>query len=575
MSYVSKELFNKEFLNKWFNNYNKLKSFYQQTGSLTDVVDEELARWVEVQRSIKHMLPKKLIDKLKEIDFDFENKDISWEAMYRQLASFIHKNGYSYLYAHPQEEALKDWVIRQIQNKRFLSENQLQRLDNLCINWHIPMSRDQKWELLYLRLKNFQQTFGHCKVPRKWANDMQLSNWLTVNRRMYARNKLRIDRQRKLDELGFVWNVKTKYDAQWEQFFQELAEFHRAYGHCRVPGTYEKLVSWIERQRILKTNNQLLAERERRLNGLNFIWSFKGVKDRIWEERYKQLQEYTQKNGHCFVPVNFRENKKLGIWVATQRQMEAKGKLGYEKKKKLIQIGFVWRKDTKSQIKSMYDSRWEVNFEKLKTYKQMYGTCQVSVKKDQKLQRWTRWQRIVFYQGKLSKGRIDKLNQIRFPWSTEESYWMKMYDELTSFNNQFGHTRVPYGWAPNPQLAAWVYRVKLTKSNLTPQKIELLKLIHFDWTLNRKILLPWKVMYDRLIQFKQMHGHTYVPAKWHKDPKLGKWVSRMRHEREKLTVERIVLLEAIEFNWCCKRTIITEANSDSKQQFISISINTV
>jgi hypothetical protein len=568
MSNVRKELFNQEFLDKWFSNYHKLKSFNTQPDSLTGVVDQELARWMEVQRSIRHMLPKKLIDKLTEVNFDFENKNNTWESMYRRLASFIHKNGHSYLFPTTQQvEVLKDWVIRQIQNKQFLSENQFQRLDRLGINWNLTVSRDQKWELIYLRLKDFQQTFGHCQVPQKWAKDKQLANWITVNRRMYIRNKLRLDRKRKLNELGFVWSIKTEYNAQWEQFFQDLSAFYYAHGHCRVPGTFGKLVSWIERQRILKTNNQLSIERERRLNALNFIWSFKGVKERIWEESYKRLQEYTQKNGHCFVPVNFRENKKLGIWVATQRKLESKGKLGADKKKKLCEIGFVWSRDTSSQLKSLYDSRWEANFEKLKTYKQLYGTCQVSVKKDPALQRWTRWQRIVFYQGKLLKRRMDKLNQIRFPWSIEESYWMKMYDELIRFKDHFGHTRVPSQWAPSPRLAAWVYRVKIMKSELTVQKIDLLNSIRFDWTLNRKIVLPWMVMYERLRQFKQMYGHTYVPAKWYKDPKLSKWVSRMRHEREKLAVERIVLLETIEFGWSPKRATITKVNTDLKHRY--------
>jgi hypothetical protein len=94
-----------------------------------------------------------------------------------------------------------------------------------------------------------------------------------------------------------------------------------------------------------------------------------------------------------------------------------------------------------------------------------------------------------------------------------------------------------------------VYRVKLAKAELTAQKTELLKAIDFDWTLHSKVVLPWKVMYDRLIEFKHIHGHTCVPVKWHKDPKLGKWVSRMRHEREKLALERIFLLEAIGFAW--------------------------
>ena len=56
-------------------------------------------------------------------------------------------------------------------------------------------------------------------------------------------------------------------------------------------------------------------------------------------------------------------------------------------------------------------------------------------------------------------------------------------------------------------------------------------------------------MYKKLVKFKRLHGHTQVPVKWKQDPKLGKWVSRMRYEKDKLDPERVYLLEAIDFNW--------------------------
>ena len=126
---------------------------------------------------------------------------------------------------------------------------------------------------------------------------------------------------------------------------------------------------------------------------------------------------------------------------------------------------------------------------------------------------------------------------------------MKMYDEIADFKNKFGHTRVPYRWSKNPKLSDWVYRTKLGKGKLNVQKIELLKEINFDWTLRRRTVILWEDMYTRLLSFKQKYGHTGVPAKWEEDKKLGKWVSRMRHERKKLTPERSALLEALSFAW--------------------------
>ncbi|MDQ4140524.1 MAG: helicase associated domain-containing protein, partial [Bacteroidota bacterium] len=314
-------------------------------------------------------------------------------------------------------------------------------------------------------------------------------------------------------------------------------------------GKYKQLTSWIENQRIAKKKNLLLPDREQQLNELGFIWSFKDIKQDYWLEKYKQLKAFKEINGHCFVPVNYPENKSLGIWVATQRNLEAKGQLEKNKKKKLNQLGFIWRSNTQQELGARYDAQWNLNFERLKIYQQVYNTCQVSLKINPALQRWTRWQRILFYQGKLSKERMEKLNEIRFPWNIQEGYWMKMYEALVDFRNQFGHTQVPYQWAANPQLAAWAYRMRLNKSDLTASKIELLNMIGFDWRLNRKTIVSWEGMYERLIQFKQQYGHTRVPITWKQDPKLGKWVSRMRHEKGKLFPERIALLNKLEFDW--------------------------
>jgi hypothetical protein len=544
-----KGLFNREFLDTWHGNFSKLEALGKQGGTFTGAMDEELARWVNIQRRIRHMLPIALKDKLAALDIDFEDMGCSWEAMCSQLAGFVEKNGHAWLPDDLKHEALRDWLNRQILSKGLLSTSQLRRLDSLGVEWDRALSRDHRWEMMLSRLKGFREAFGHCRVPQRWAKDRQLALWVTVQRRMHAKGKLREDRQRLLQQIGFTWDIKTQYDAQWEGFYQELAAFCKAHGHCRVPGRHQKLVSWIERQRTAKVKNLLPADRVEQLNRIGFIWSFEKIKRENWEAMYQQLCAYRRKHGHSFVPVNCRENKSMGIWVGSQRWLEAQGRLGAVKKRKLNEIGFVWSSGTQKQLKSVYDAQWEASFEGLKNYRNVHGTCQVSLKIDPVLQRWTRWQRKLFYEGRLCADRIDRLNEIRFPWSVQEGYWMRMYDALLDFKRQFGHTRVPCGWKPNPGLAAWVYRTRRDKQELMPQKVELLNEIGFNWTHHRKKATPWYAMYQRLLAFEQKHGHTRVPLGWQEDRKLGKWVSRMRHERAKLAPERRALLESIAFDW--------------------------
>jgi hypothetical protein len=479
----------------------------------------------------------------------FESIDDPWESMYLKFESFVKKNGHTNISVDREHHPLKDWINRQILNKRFLSGVRFKKLDSLGIDWNTFLSRDHGWELMFSRLEAFRDRFGHCRVPYFWYEDKQLALWTLRQRKMYLQSRISESRKRLLNDIGFTWQVKELYNMQWENYFQQLLAFQTEHGHFNVPGKEKKIVSWIERQRLLKKKKKMPSERENRLNQINFIWDFKKIKKKDWDEKYRQLAEFNNINDHSFVPLNYKENKPLGTWVALQRKSEVNGTLSASRLKKLNRLNFVWSRETQNRLKSDYDTQWESSFEKLKTYKKLRGTCQVSLKSDPKLQSWTAWQRKMFVMGKVSPERIARLNEISFHWCVNEGYWLKMFDILTSFYKKFGHTSVPSQWVEDPKLAGWTYRVRVEKHELSTHKIELLNSLGFKWTIKKKVVVGWSQMYGRLLAFKEGYGHTRVPVKWQKDPKLGKWVSRMRYERNKINLERIILLESIGFDW--------------------------
>ncbi|MGV3640553.1 MAG: helicase associated domain-containing protein, partial [Adhaeribacter sp.] len=534
-------IFNNEFVCKWHGHYAKLKAYVNQQQCPGGAPDEKMLQWIKLQRRIRHMLPDELKERLAELNLVGEEANHSWEDRYKQLSHFKQETGHTALPDAKQYEPLKDWLVRQIINKRLLTEKQHQLLDQLGVNWDMSVSRDHRWEVMFWRLSDFYKSFGHCRVPQLWANDKQLAHWVRVQRLKHAQGKLRQDRERRLNELNFTWTIQVVYDAQWQKFFQALLSFRNRYGHMRVPANQEKLVSWIERQRLARKKNQLPPDRVKRLDEIGFIWSCEEVNGRSWDEKFAQLKAYKKKHGHSFVPANCKDNRSLGIWVSTQRGLEAKGELQAVKKKKLDQLGFVWSRDMPRKLQSVSDAHWMASLEKLKAYKQKHGTCQVSLKIDPVLQRWTSWQRKLFYQGKLSQDRIDKLQEIRFSWNVQEGYWQKMYEALVAFRNTHGHTQVPCQGGPNPKLSAWLYRLRANKQALSHRKVELLNQLGLDWSLRKKTLMSWESMYKQLVAFKKEHHHTRVPVKWPPSPRLGKWVSRMRYERGKLDPERLAL----------------------------------
>lgn len=498
------------------------------------------------ETSIVEILSNSLRDVLIKPKFPFEPEETSWYEMCAKYEESIkHTSSSSPL----SDQQVQDWLNRQILNKRFLSPRQFQKLDALGVIWDSLISRDHAWEMMFTKLEQFSQKFEHCRVPHQWAQDKPLALWVMRQRKMFLQGKILEYRKQRLNELGFTWQARDVYNDQWENYLQQLIAFQNQYGHGRVPGELKNLVSWMERQRLAKKKLQLSVERINRLNEINFIWDFDEIKKNDWEAKYKELLQFYKKHGHSFVPTNYKENKPLGTWIALQRKIEASGKLSNSRLKKLNQVQFVWGRDSQKQLKSIYDKQWENNFEKTKAYKKLHGTCQISLKSEPVLQTWTSWQRKKFNIGKMPVERVKRLNEIAFPWNADDAYWMKMFDDLTKFHIAHGHINVPSKWTENPRLSSWVYRIRSKKYKLDVEKTALLNSMGFDWTEKKKIVIQWPYMYRRLLSFKNHYGHTRVPVQWRQDPKLGKWVSRMRSERSKLSEARLTLLETIDFDW--------------------------
>ena len=57
----------------------------------------------------------------------------------------------------------------------------------------------------------------------------------------------------------------------------------------------------------------------------------------------------------------------------------------------------------------------------------------------------------------------------------------------------------------------------------------------------------WMATFQRLVEYKRVHGHTRVPQRYKADPKLGTWVDN--HRRKCKNPDHIKLLDSIGFEW--------------------------
>jgi hypothetical protein len=217
--------------------------------------------------------------------------------------------------------------------------------------------------MLYEQLVEFQKKNGHCIVKRggPGEDNKPLANWVARQRVKQADHKMKMreDRKQLLDKIGFAWTVGfawkvTQDEMKWKQKYAKLVDFKRKNGHCRVLSRSKDraLGQWVAKQRHFYTNDALAQDRKDLLHKVGFDWkvdrvpidvSRAGEWESLWNMQYEKLVEYKQKKGDCLVPVVYKEDTSLSIWVWNQRRRV--GKMRPDRKELLNKLEFVWKPD--------------------------------------------------------------------------------------------------------------------------------------------------------------------------------------------------------------------------------------
>jgi superfamily II DNA or RNA helicase len=281
-------------------------------------------------------------------------------------------------------------------------------LDELArsISIKITDSLGVSWDEFYGRLVKFKMRNGHSRVPQRFIEDKQLSQWVSYQR--FNKDKISKNRKLLLDDQGFVWDVHKE---QWEAGFSALLKFKEREGHCLVSANHLedgfRLGSWVVVKRVNKS--ELTFERKILLDGIGFIWD--PLSDQ-WEAGFSALLKFKEREGHCLVSQGHVENDfKLGIWVNKQRstfetQRSFRHDLFENQKIRLDEIGFVW---------DFLIYQWESGFNALMKFEEREGHCRVPtshIENGYRLGQWASHQRHI--KEKLSEDRLSRLNTIGF-----------------------------------------------------------------------------------------------------------------------------------------------------------------
>jgi hypothetical protein len=339
------------------------------------------------------------------------------------------------------------------------------------------------WDLNFRLLVQFRDREGHLRVPSLHVEDSQkLGAWIRMQRVLERKGALCPERGRRLNEIGFIWNV---YEARCDTMMTALAQFRQREGlSCKVSSTHTehldggvelKLGAWLKNQRYLQGRGLLDAKIEKQLENLGvkrhcklrqeiFEDNYVCQERSLWDFNLLLLLQFRDREGHSRVPIRHVEDgQKLGAWIRMLRVQKKKGILCPEQERRLNKIGFVW---------NIFEGKWDAMITALTRFKQREGlSCHLSDTHIEhldggvklKLGAWLKLQRYQHGYGKLGAKREKQLESLGVKWrnkrqETAEESFDRNFDLLLAFKEREQHVRVPYKHqeSATDNLGAWL-----------------------------------------------------------------------------------------------------------------------
>jgi superfamily II DNA or RNA helicase len=332
------------------------------------------------------------------------------------------------------------------------------------------------WDERFGELVRFKGENGHCNIRRDYSN-ASLSMWVGTQRRDYKKGRIPVNRIKKMEEQGFIWDLK---ESLWFERYLEMQEFKKIHDHCNVPAPYyinPTLRCWLSTQRAQFKKNKIFPHRLKKLEELGITWERHGS---IWEKQFKALCSYKERYDNCRVPEGYLDDPALARWVQTQRCLYRINdkRMTIDRITRLNEVGFEWE-----PIKDI----WDNNLKQLCVYKESKGDCNVPLgyKENPSLGAWVSSIRNLYRKKdkRLSISQITKLNDIGFIWNPQETAWEVGFALLKKFKEENGSCYVKQKDKENKALVSWIssQRNAYKKNKLSSDRVLRLNAIGFIW----------------------------------------------------------------------------------------------
>jgi len=194
-----------------------------------------------------------------------------WIKHYNDLIAFQQNTGKEYPSATDEDRKLYHWCKnqRRFYTKNLISKERKELLDQINFRWN---TLHYSFEMRFKQLLDFRRKHGTLHVSQvkydKSSEYHKLSRWVNEVRRKYNENRLSIERIKKLDKIGFIWNME---DERFSSMLLKLKKFYKIHAHFDVPqvGRSKKLGEWVAQIRCRGLVKKHYVDA---LNELGFEW---------------------------------------------------------------------------------------------------------------------------------------------------------------------------------------------------------------------------------------------------------------------------------------------------------------
>lgn len=330
---------------------------------------------------------------------------------------------------------------------------------------------------------------------------------------------------------SFTTRLVEQASDSWEFNFGQMKSFIEKHGHQQVPQDkkYNQLNSWISRQRILFKKNLLRRDREEKLQSIEFCWDPQELR---WFSEYKKLHILVQKNGIGFLSSTKFHKMKLSDdlkgWMSRQRSDFKKGNLNENRQKLLDEIGFIWDE---------LELKFAIGLESLRLWNLKNSQKMVPVSfKDKNgfpLGRWIKNLRSLKKSNKLSKTKVEALEEVGIIWNRITEFDKKFWDSLNNFFKKKGHIRVPKSFVDKTldfQLGNAFSKIiyKHRKGELDQEIEKRISQFHNFANIAKKY--TWEDRYKQTEAYLKKHKCSAIRPDYRTEDNfcLGRWVQKQK-----------------------------------------------